>query len=256
MGQAGPADPAAAEHPIAVIEHRRLARRDRPAGGSRRAQPPRRLSRGRALPLPAFASNETWRHRHTLGRRRAEPIQLSERNSSFGQGGTRTDDHLPPFGLNSKNVKRFGGGDPEPLALADREMDDAVMPTKYPAVLVDDVARLAASRAAAAATRDAYDPCGTKQMSWLSGLSATGSPKSPRQCCGSRPWRARPMGTAGSRARRALWRTGNSSGRGRRRGPDAVRARRTGNAAGIMPGGERRRAEIARRSSRSRNFTR
>ena len=29
MGQAGPADPAAAEHPVAVVEHRRLARRDR-----------------------------------------------------------------------------------------------------------------------------------------------------------------------------------------------------------------------------------
>ena len=29
MGQAGPADPAAAEHPVAVIEHRGLARRHR-----------------------------------------------------------------------------------------------------------------------------------------------------------------------------------------------------------------------------------
>jgi hypothetical protein len=27
MGQAGPADPAAAEHLVAVVEHRRLARR-------------------------------------------------------------------------------------------------------------------------------------------------------------------------------------------------------------------------------------
>ena len=43
-------------------------------------------------------------------------------------------------------MQRFGGGDPEPLALTNREMNDAAMLTKYPAALVDNVAGLGGLR--------------------------------------------------------------------------------------------------------------
>ena len=98
MGQAGPADPAAAEHSVAVIEHRRLARRNRTR---------RRVENEFSLPgvraeielrrYRALRRAKLCRYHHAVGRWSAEPIQRAESNSSFGQSGSWTDDHTPPF---------------------------------------------------------------------------------------------------------------------------------------------------------------
>src|SRR5580700_1985536 len=143
MGQAGPAYPPAAEHPVAVVEHRRLARRDRTG---RRVEDELGLPGARAGAEPCRYPRLRWaklrRHRHAFGRWRAEPIELAERNSGLGQSSSRTDDDAPPFGLDLQHIERLVGGDPEPFALPDREMGDAIVPAEHPPAAVDDVAWL------------------------------------------------------------------------------------------------------------------
>src|SRR5271170_1516215 len=144
MGQAGPAYPAAAKHPVAVVEHRRLARRhctrrcveNELSLSSVRARVECR--RYRRLRRPKLR-----RYHLAVGRWRSEPIQHVQRNSGFGQCGSWTDDHAPPFGLDLQNVERLAGGDPEPLALPNRETGDAVVTAEHAAGAIDDVTRLA-----------------------------------------------------------------------------------------------------------------
>src|SRR5437868_1390466 len=64
-------------------------------------------------------------------------------NAGLTQRALRADDHAPVLGIESPHVKRLGGGDTQPCALANREMRDAIVATEHASILVDDVARLA-----------------------------------------------------------------------------------------------------------------
>src|SRR5215469_3998355 len=145
MGQAsgGPADPAAAKHPFAGVEHRGLARRHR---AGRRVEnelgvallrtgiePPRHRRLRRA---------KLYRDRHTSGERTAEPVQLAKRDTRFRQCRARADDDSPLLGIEPEHIERLAGGDPEPPALADGKMGDAIVAAEHATAAVDDVTGL------------------------------------------------------------------------------------------------------------------
>ncbi len=95
-----------------------------------------------------------------------------------------------------------------------------------------------------------YLPCGTKQMSWLSGLSATMRPISRGNSRVPLAWKARRAESADSRSAPAWWRTGNSSGRGSASTGRIERAPSGGGIgharAHVVAGGQRVGAELAR----------
>src|SRR5947209_10432860 len=64
-------------------------------------------------------------------------------NARLAQRALRANDHAPVLGIESQHIKRLGGGDTQPFALADREMRDAIVAAEHASILVDDVARLA-----------------------------------------------------------------------------------------------------------------
>src|SRR5207302_5243996 len=63
-------------------------------------------------------------------------------NARLAQRALRADDHAPVLGIESQHIKRLGGGDTQPFALADREMRDAIVATEHASMLVDDIAGL------------------------------------------------------------------------------------------------------------------
>ncbi len=91
-------------------------------------------------------------------------------NASRGPTTTRLRLTIEP-----DDKQRLAGRNAQPFALTDGEVNDAGMPAEHPALKVDNVARL--RRAGLEPLDDvAVAAEGTKQMSWLSCLSATASP--------------------------------------------------------------------------------
>src|SRR5207302_7050622 len=98
-----------------------------------------------------------WRLRRAqLGRNRyplphrhwpAKPVQLGDAHPGFGERALRPDDNPAAMRFQAQDVERLGGGDAEPLALADREMGDTAMLPQHLAAAVDDLAGLAGLRA-------------------------------------------------------------------------------------------------------------
>src|SRR5262249_30453606 len=58
----------------------------------------------------------------------------------------RADNHAARLRIEPHHIEWVAGGDAEPAALADGEMDDAGMPAQHAAVEIDDLARLGRAR--------------------------------------------------------------------------------------------------------------
>src|SRR5580700_6136039 len=114
-------NPAAAEHAVAVIEHRGLAWRDRAGPVSEHE-----------FGLAGSTGKESRRYRRLRRAQlcgdcdrlariepRPEPIDFAQPHPGFGERGVRTDDDPAPCRIEAQHVKRFGCGDADALALAD-----------------------------------------------------------------------------------------------------------------------------------------
>src|SRR5487761_136041 len=73
---------------------------------------------------------------------RPEPVDAVEDHLPGGEAFARSDNDVPIGRIEPQHVERLAAGDAETLALADREMDDAVMPSEHASRLVDDIAWL------------------------------------------------------------------------------------------------------------------
>ena len=189
-------DEAAAEHArcpdAAVVEHAGLAGRD--ALLARDAVRPR--SRPRRSRRHAGCGGRVERTRTNISMPSPTPRRARRRRSSSRRaarcGPSRSASRGP---TTTRRLRRHraarqtavaAGSDAEALALADGEMDDAVVAAEHAAGEVDDLAGLA--RIGPQLADDVgVVAVGTKQMSWLSGLSATARPKrrrarAPRAC--------------------------------------------------------------------------
>ena len=76
--------------------------------------------------------------------------------------------------VGGEHVERLGRGEPDPLALADREAVVAAVAAEHAPAAVDDLPRALARAAVAGEERGAPVPA-RKQRSWESALEATGS---------------------------------------------------------------------------------
>src|SRR5579883_1757383 len=138
-------DPTAAEDALAIVEDAGLARRhgarrlvendfaagareEEPGGhgGLRRAQ-----LHGDAQPVGPGGP----------GAVAAEPVDGAEPHPATAERALRPDDDARPFGIETKDVERIGRGDAEAAALADGEVDDAVVAAEDAALAIDDLAR-------------------------------------------------------------------------------------------------------------------
>src|SRR6185437_7425108 len=70
----------------------------------------------------------------------AQPVDGAERHAPAGERALRPDDDAAPLRVEAEDVERLGRGEAEAAALADREVDDAVMAAEDTAGAVDDVA--------------------------------------------------------------------------------------------------------------------
>src|SRR5579862_7380682 len=77
----------------------------------------------------------------------AEPIDIAEPDAARAQRFARTDHDPARGGVEPHDIERRAGREAETAALADGEMDDAVMMAQHPAVEVDDFARRRGARA-------------------------------------------------------------------------------------------------------------
>ena len=220
---------------VAVIEHAGLAGR-RPAPGrpadrrtvlgghhARRAAAPRARA---ASPCSAAAP------------RRSTSQFTSRSRTSRDAAAARADHHAAARRLHRHHHLRARHRSPprHPAASPARPCS-ARRPSCRPTTLPSARRRsrpAAAHPAAAAPPHRRSCPAGTKQMSWLSGLAATGRPSRAASRAHRRLVRhAAQRETASAQAARAWWRTGTSSGRapGRRRGavpaPSGPSTRRT-----------------------------
>src|SRR6185503_15898938 len=129
-----------------IVEHASLARRYALFAGNQfdliaaidRAQPGR-LRRPRRTHahehLDAVAD-------HALQRAVADPVDVAQLNADHPQRLARSHHDAAAGRIELDDVERRAGGDAEPLALADGEMNDALMPADCPAIEIDDVAGL------------------------------------------------------------------------------------------------------------------
>ena len=130
----GRGDGAAAEQAVAVVEYRRLARRDAIFGI------------GEAQPRPIPMRRHRRRHRADLGSDRAltlgEPVDPVDAGRSHRQRAARADHEALRRGLDADHIERLGlPADLDPAALADGEMDHALMRAQHGTVQRDDLAR-------------------------------------------------------------------------------------------------------------------
>src|SRR5262249_34891100 len=72
----------------------------------------------------------------------AQPIDLAQPHPAGAQRLARPDHHAARRRIEPHHIERMAGGDAEPAALADGEVDDAGMSAQQAAVKIDDVARL------------------------------------------------------------------------------------------------------------------
>src|SRR5262249_49670507 len=70
----------------------------------------------------------------------AQPIDLAQAHPAGAQRLARADHDAARGCIEPHDIERMAGGDAEPAALADGEMDDAGMPAQQTAVEIDDVA--------------------------------------------------------------------------------------------------------------------
>ena len=135
------ADPAARQHTVIVIEDASMPRRDR-------------IFRMQQFDMRAIAlRRHARRHRRThrarlhgadksIGLRR-EPVHVAHEDGAGRQRRARTHDHARIHGIDLEHEQRlFVAGKPKALALADGEMDHAIMAGQNFALLIDDVAGL------------------------------------------------------------------------------------------------------------------
>ena len=182
--------------------------------GRRRADVGGRALEDARAPQPPAAAFEGPSPSQLTSRRRTRRVASASR-------GPTTTRCAPASSATTYSGSAAAIAERQAAPLADGEMDDAVMAAEHPPV---DMRRYRRDSAASGRSRCDHAGCsrpdGTKQMSWLSGLSATARPRSRGQLAHLGAWAGRRAGSAGSRAARASWRTGNSSGRarGRRRG--------------------------------------
>src|SRR5262249_55822062 len=72
----------------------------------------------------------------------ADPVDVAQANSIHPQRLARTDPDAARRGVELHHIERMAGGDAEPLALADREMRNALMAAEHAAIEIRDVAGL------------------------------------------------------------------------------------------------------------------
>src|SRR6516162_1082369 len=139
-GSRSPADPATAEHSLAVVENGCLARRYGTRGsvedqfGIVAVFTGVKRRRHRRLRGPELCHN-----RPSARRRRAKPVDLAESNSGLGERSTRTDEDAARPGIETQNVERLCRGDPQPLSLTYREMCDAAVMAEHAARRIDNI---------------------------------------------------------------------------------------------------------------------
>src|SRR5665213_1607143 len=72
----------------------------------------------------------------------ADPVDIAQRDAIHPQRLARTDHDALTGGIEPHHIKRRAGSNPQPAALADGEMHDALMGADDAAVAIDDVAVL------------------------------------------------------------------------------------------------------------------
>src|SRR5882672_1407903 len=151
-------DESAAEHARLsrrrVVEHAGLARRNAFFAGNEfdfvstvDGTQPGRLRRARRAhayeDLDAIAND-------ALERAVADPVDVAQPDAVHPQRLARPDHDAAAGGIELNDIERRGRGDAQPLALADGEVNDALVPADYMAVEIDDVAGLDRARLQAA----------------------------------------------------------------------------------------------------------
>ena len=77
----------------------------------------------------------------------ADPVDVAQHDAIHPQRLARPDHDAAARGIELDDIERRAGGDAQSLALADGEMNDALMPADDAAVEIDDVAGLDRVRA-------------------------------------------------------------------------------------------------------------
>src|SRR5579863_4297480 len=72
----------------------------------------------------------------------SEPIHIAQGDAPLPKRRARTHDDAPRIRLEAQHIKGLRAGDADSLALSDREVNDAPMPTEHLARFVDDLPRL------------------------------------------------------------------------------------------------------------------
>ena len=72
----------------------------------------------------------------------ADPVEIAQFDARRGERLARPDDHARLGRVERDDIERFGRGDAEAAALADRVMEDAVVAAKHAPVDMHDVAGL------------------------------------------------------------------------------------------------------------------
>ena len=109
-----PADPAAAEHPLAVVQHRGLARRYRARRSFENefgfAAPRDRVA---ASPATGGCAERSFAATDPMPAAAAAPSQFISPSSKagLGQSAPRADDDAARLGIDPQHVERLGGGD-------------------------------------------------------------------------------------------------------------------------------------------------
>src|SRR5262249_43060736 len=110
----------------------------RAAGKPRRLRRPRRAHLDEHL-VPAGAQR-------VIDAVLAQPVDLAQPHPAGAQRLARSDHDAARRRIEPHHIERMPGGDAEPAALADGEMNDAVVPPEHMAVEIDDVAGLGGTR--------------------------------------------------------------------------------------------------------------
>src|SRR5688572_13316427 len=82
---------------------------------------------------------------HAIRRRkrlRTQPVDVFNRYKLLHQRSSGADDHSSGIGLDPHHIEGLSPSEPESAALADGEIDDAVVPAENPAIHMHDLARL------------------------------------------------------------------------------------------------------------------